>query len=220
MNSSYDEIHDNSVTVNPVNHTRLTAHYMLNVPELDVPDTIYASWSQTSLDIPIYNLNVTENLVMDWFSETSCDWISIKEGTDTGEENGTITLQFPSNQGSKRTGTVTVYAFDASNPEKEVVIIQNSKETDIQAEMTDENNLVIYPVPASQEIRVDLPESAIGQKCIINIFNMDGRNIYSVEWIPRNSLEQNINIEGFNPGVYIMKAIIEDEVYIQKFVKN
>lgn len=215
-----EEIYYNSVEVNPAYHTRLTAHYKLNVPKLDVPDTLYASWSQITLDVRVHNQNVTEHLAMDWFSETSSDWITIKEGTDTGEEDGTITLQFSSNAGAERQGTIRVYAFDASNPEKEVVIIQNSKETGIQPEKTIENILTIYPVPASQEIRVNIPENAIGQKCVITIFDTDGRNIYSEQWIPRNSLEHNISITGFNPGVYILKAIIEEEVYIQKFVKN
>jgi hypothetical protein len=220
VNSNYEEINYNSVTVNPANHTRLTAHYKLNVPKLDVPDTLYALASQTSLDLQVHNQNVTGFYVMDWFSVSGDDWISIKEGTDKGEEDGTITLQFSSNAGALRTGTVTVYAFDASNPEQEVVIIQNSKGTDIQSMKPAENTFAIYPVPASEEIRVILPDNAIGQKCLITIFNMDGRSIYSELWIPNNSIKQNISISGFNPGVYILKAIIEEEVYIKKFVKN
>jgi len=220
VNANYEEIHYNMVSVNPVDHTRLTAHYRLNVPKMDVPDTLFATWSQTSLDISVHNLNVTENLVMDWFSETSSDWFSIKEGTDMGEEDGTITLQFSSNEGAQRTGTIKVYAFDASNPEKEVIIIQGTKETAIQSKVPDRYTVTIYPVPASEEIRINLPETAMGQECIITIFTIEGRNIYSEEWILGNSLEQSIGLSGFNPGVYILKAIIKEEVYIQKFVKN
>jgi hypothetical protein len=220
VNSGYEEIPYHSVSVNPANHTMLTAHYRLNVPKLDVPDTLYASWSQTSLDVPVQNQNVMEHLAMDWFSETSSEWFSIKEGTDTGKEDGSITLQFSSNEGELRTGTVKVYAFDASNPEKEVVIIQGTKVIGIQPGISAGNSLVIYPVPASQEIRIDLPEHTIGKQCIISIFTMEGRTVYSQEWTPKNSPEHTVGISTLSPGVYILKAIIEGEVYIQKFIKN
>jgi hypothetical protein len=221
VNSNYEEIHYNSVAVNPVDHTRLTAHYRLNVPLLDVPDTLYATWSQTSLDVPVHNGNFTEHLAMDWFSETGSDWFTIKEGTDTGKEDGTITLELSSNEGDQRTGTLRVYAFDASNPEREVVIMQGSRETGIRRPgLPAGSSLVIYPVPASEEIRIDLPDDAIGKHCHISIFTMDGRKIYSQDWIPEHSTEHNIGLSGFNPGVFVMKAVIGDITYRQKFIKQ
>jgi hypothetical protein len=219
-NSQTEEIFYKSVMVNTANPTWITAKYRLNVPELDVPDTLYAMGSQTSLEIPVNNLNVSEHLVMDWFSETTSEWLSIKENTDTGEEDGTITLQFSANEGDQRTGTIWVYAFDASNPEQQVVIIQGSKETAIQSKTPDAHSLLVYPVPASQQIRLDLPEKAIGKPCLISIFTMDGRTVYTQEWMQEHSTDYIIGLSGLPPGTYILKAIIEEEVYIRKFIKN
>lgn len=217
-NGNYEEISTNSISVNPGNHSRITAQYRKDVPELSVPDTLYAEWSQTSIDIPVNNRNVTQGKVMDWFSETTGSWITIKEGTDTGEENGTITLLFSTNEGDERTEAVTVFAFDASNPEKKVVVIQSSIGTSIEPVIPVENLITIYPVPASEEIRISLPGNATGKNGHITILAADGRSIYSHQ-VNDIYQEQYIGLTGIKPGVYILKVIVENKIYIRRFIK-
>jgi hypothetical protein len=220
VNSGYEEVYYNIVSVDPVNHTRLTAFYVPYVPELDLPDTVYASWSRTSLDIPVRNLNMSEELVMDWFSVTESEWFSIKEGTDMGEEDGNLSLEFSANEGAQRSGEITVYAFDASNPEKKVVIIQESKETGVPFNSESREHLIIYPVPADQEIRIGLPGNFTGMLCEVMIYDMDGRKLFSREWSQADSREISVDVSGFSPGIFIVKAIFGREVYTGKFAKD
>ncbi len=217
-NGSYEEIHSGSVSVNPASYTRITAHYLPDVPELNVPDTLYVDWSQTSLDIPVKNLNVTGHMVMGWFSETTSEWFSISEGTVKGEEDGTITLLFSANEGDLRKGTVSVYAFNASNPEKEVVIIQGSVGTSVEPIPPVELMIAVYPVPAREEIRLSFPDSETGKECLITVLGMDGRNVYT-QRIKDISKDHIIGLSGIKPGVYILKVVVEDKVYIRRFIK-
>ncbi len=217
-NGNYEEISTNSITIVPGNHSRITAQYRKDVPELNVPDTLYVDWAQTSLDIPVKNLNVTGHMVMGWFSETTSEWFSISEGTVKGEEDGTITLLFSANEGDLRKGTVSVYAFNASNPNKKVVIIQGSVGTSVEPVTPVEQMIAVYPVPAREEIRLSLPDTETGKECLITVLSMGGRNVYT-QRIKDISKDHSIGLSGIKPGVYILKIVVDGKVYIRRFIK-
>ncbi|MEN8157581.1 MAG: BACON domain-containing carbohydrate-binding protein, partial [Bacteroidota bacterium] len=118
--SGTEEISYKSVQVNTLDHTWISANFKLNVPDLQVTDTLYATWNQSAIDVDVKNLNVCDHLPMEWFSSSTCDWFSVKAGTGKGVENGKISLNLTSNPGEEREGIITVYAMDADNPEQQV----------------------------------------------------------------------------------------------------
>ncbi|MBN1133264.1 MAG: T9SS type A sorting domain-containing protein [Bacteroidales bacterium] len=217
--TGYEETSNPEVSVDAGNHTWITANYKLNVPFLEVPDTLYALWSQGTIDIPVKNGNIKEHLPMEWFSITECEWFSIKEGTHRGVENGTISLNLTLNTGKMRTGTVTVFAFSAANPEQVVTIIQNKNPTKI-SERTQDDGFEIYPNPAENEIFVDLPDRLTGEPLTISVVSMDGR-IFHVEEIAYGSTEPlRVSLETVPCGMYILEVKGAGENWYRKFTRG
>ena len=76
------------------------------------------------------------------------------------------------------------------------------------------NSISVYPNPTSSAVYFDIPK---GQKCItIEVLDMSGR-VMGIFTTQSNS----INIESLQPGLYLLKFIIDDKEYLySKFVKN
>jgi len=206
-----------SIGVNTLSHTWISAIYILNVPDLSIPDTLYANWDQGILDIDIKNLNVCDHLPMDWFSTSDANWFSIKEGTDKGLEDGKITLQLTTNSGNQRTGKVTVYAFDASKPEQEVTIIQKSKLTGIGEQKLTETGILIYPNPADKEIWIQLLTPPDNDRYIISFITLDGQILFSDELLHFSSEPYKLSLEQLPPGMYILRVDKGGSSWYRKF---
>jgi len=214
-----DEIYYESVNVNPLYHTWISANYRLNVPVIDVPDTIYASWNQGTVDISVKNKNVCDHLPMSWFSKTDCDWFNFKEGTDKGIEDGKITLVMTQNTGEQRSGSVTVYAMDAANPRQEVIIIQSVNPAKVLDNRMDDG-MKIYPNPADDEIYVVLPSLLKGERSAISVISMDGRIILSEE-VPFATREPiRLSLETLARGIYVIEVKGGGESWYKKFSRK
>lgn len=219
-NGVTEEIAYKSVTVNALYHHWITAVYRLNVPELDLPDTVYASWDQTSLEIPVKNSNVCEHTPMEWFGIAGEDWFSFEEGTSKGLEQGSLKLNFTSNFDVERTGKITVYAFNAANPEKLVTIIQQGKTSGIESLIEQGLILRIYPNPALNEILVELPIEFSGRQFNMSIHSFDGRIMHQQLYDGSASGTLRIPVDMLSPGMYILKVVQGKHVCIHRFTKK
>ena len=79
-------------------------------------------------------------------------------------------------------------------------------------ELTDNNQVNIYPNPTTKDLTIEIP-----QKAIIEILNIDGQVIMTTAIIDRKAI---IDLEGLSSGVYIIKATTDKGVVIKKFIKE
>ena len=205
-NAGTNEVAYPSIGVNTLTHTWISAIYQLNVPELLVPDTLYASWNQGTLDIEVKNLNVCDHLPMAWFSTSDGEWFSVKEETDKGLEDGKISLMLNNNTGNQRTGEVIVYAFDAANPEQKVTIIQNGLSDGIIEQKKDEPGISIYPNPVYSDILIDLPGDPNIDHYVISVITLDGKVLFSEKASPVSPEPYRISLRQLPPGMYILRV--------------
>jgi len=70
----------------------------------------------------------------------------------------------------------------------------------------------IYPNPAKDIIRVDIPAASIYN---ISIINVQGAMIQAYI-----STSTNLNIQSLSPGFYCIKITSEKDSYIGKFIKQ
>lgn len=208
-----------SIGVNALNHTWISAVYKLNVPNLSVPDTIYANWNQGSLDINVKNLNVCDHLPMDWFSISEDNWISFKESTDKGLEDGKITLQLKNNSDKQRIGKIIVYAFDASDPEQEVTIIQNGWPEGISEQKNDKSGISVYPNPVDKEIWIQLPVSPDNNQYTLSLITPDGQILFSNILLHISTEPYRISVEQLPPGMYFLRVDGDGLTWYGKFTR-
>lgn len=75
-----------------------------------------------------------------------------------------------------------------------------------------DNDFVIYPNPASDNITID-----VSQKATIEILNMQGK---LMERIAVNADKTNIDVSTFPCGLYVMEMKSENGVTVNKFIKE
>lgn len=87
---------------------------------------------------------------------------------------------------------------------------------DIHEDKLDEQ-LRLYPNPATHELIIKSNKNHIVQQ--IEIISNDGKHVYSE--INRSQKKKfNLNIADFTPGVYYVRALINDQEVVKQFVKN
>ena len=86
-----------------------------------------------------------------------------------------------------------------------------------------ENNVVVYPNPATSIITIDIPKAAVGSMqeavCKIEICNLLGEEVYSTTNY-KPSTTNNIDVSAFPNGVYFIKVTTEKGVVVKRFVKE
>jgi plastocyanin len=81
-----------------------------------------------------------------------------------------------------------------------------------------ENQVLLYPIPAADFVTIDL--SSTGEKFErISILNLVGKEMLSF-YDPSGTSYQKLDINGFNPGLYLMKIDIGGGTRIFKFIKQ
>jgi len=74
--------------------------------------------------------------------------------------------------------------------------------------------IIVYPNPACRMLYV----SNLYKVKRIDIKHSTGTDVYSC--VVRDSPQISISLEGFKPGIYILRIICDDELIIRKFVKE
>ena len=82
-------------------------------------------------------------------------------------------------------------------------------------ELPENNRLKIFPNPATHFLSIELPKSST-QPIEINIYDLQGK-LMSHQIL---SDRESIDLHGFPTGMYLVKAVIGEQVYSSKFVKN
>jgi hypothetical protein len=219
-NSVTETVPYESVMVNALYHNWITAVYKLNVPQLDLPDTVYAEWDQGSMEITVKNSYVVDHTPMEWFSETDESWVSFDAGTQKGVEEGTIRLVIANNTGAERTGEFTVYALDAVNPEKVITIIQKENAAGIRAINELGGVIKVYPNPVSSQLMLELPVDIGSGIGIITLHSLDGKTVRQHHLPLGSTGSYTLHVDDLSPGMYLIKLIQEEKSWLNKFSKE
>jgi len=86
-------------------------------------------------------------------------------------------------------------------------------------ELNSNDDIYIYPNPASQSITIAW-QSAVRGDIAITITNVLAEKVYSQQLQTLNSKLQTFDISAFSKGVYIVELINGDKIYRTKFIKN
>ena len=80
------------------------------------------------------------------------------------------------------------------------------------SELNQQNSLTLYPNPTTGLINITGKLDAGN----IEIYNVAGQKVMSEEI--QNSLNHQLNLSGFNPGMYLLKYYTKTKVYHAQFV--
>ncbi len=75
--------------------------------------------------------------------------------------------------------------------------------------------LKLYPNPASEQIWIEVPSGLEGQEIPVYIFDTSGRQLHQSKL-----RTNNLDVSGYAPGLYYIRAIIEGEAYYSKLLIN
>lgn len=82
-------------------------------------------------------------------------------------------------------------------------------------EVLNENQLIIYPVPFTNNLTISIEDALISE---IDILNLHGKIIYKIAGIEKNNF--NIEtLENLHEGIYILKAHTNKGILIKKIIK-
>jgi len=70
----------------------------------------------------------------------------------------------------------------------------------------------LFPAPAKSFLKISVPEEFLNQNIAISIYNINGIPIY----VNNNFTDNEINLQSFNSGVYIIKIISQKGFFVTK----
>jgi hypothetical protein len=80
-------------------------------------------------------------------------------------------------------------------------------------------NLLVYPNPTSKELNIQLPEN-IGNTIQIELINLTGKVIINQTFNTLGKNEISLNTEQLVNGIYLIKVLSQNQVFITKIVKE
>jgi hypothetical protein len=80
-------------------------------------------------------------------------------------------------------------------------------------------NLLVYPNPTSKELNIQLPEN-IGNTIQIELINLTGKVIMNQTFNTLGKNEISLNTEQLVNGIYLIKVLSQNQVFITKIVKE
>lgn len=86
--------------------------------------------------------------------------------------------------------------------------------TDIQESLIQDRDLTIYPNPVSDQVVIKSGKMIRA----IEMYSMEGKLVNRKLNI--NDLDINLNVADLNPGIYILRTILDSEIITQKIVKK
>jgi hypothetical protein len=79
---------------------------------------------------------------------------------------------------------------------------------------------LLYPNPATEEVKLKVPNSIKGQLVQIGIYDMLGKVVLMQERIVDIDHEMRIDVRRLADGMYILKAVHQQSKFVTKFVKD
>jgi hypothetical protein len=80
-------------------------------------------------------------------------------------------------------------------------------------------NIVTYPNPVSNEVRITIPAAWQNKKVVYEIFNASGQTIKRVE-TANSSQTETMSVSSLSPGFYIVRVKFNGQIAQQKIVKQ
>jgi hypothetical protein len=111
---------------------------------------------------------------------------------------------------------VTFYVSHPNDPNQSNDTLRITFQDDcgaLNASNLDQELMNIFPNPAINELTVELNQSAD----VLNVLSIDGRVKQTIDR-PENTV--NINVDSYDPGVYLIEVISDDKRHISRFVKE
>lgn len=184
--------------------------------------------SQNPSVLPLTLLSFTGKL-NDFTKEVELKWTTTSEvNTKNFEVLESVdgkTFTVVGTIGAKNTAGIHNYGFTLKS-NKNGVLYYKIKQLDNDGKFQFSNNIAVevkgellsvFPNPAQSYIVVNIPQvSGLGN---LSIYSQDGKIVYS-KAIAENETSCNVNIEGFNSGVYFLIINKGKELSSQKFVKQ
>ena len=164
------------------------------------------SWAPAAGDTTTFKLFTNNNDF--WFIQTTNDWLTFSPNTGTGDATITFTVA-PNNTNSMRfgfarisaSGTMLSFYQDAAN----TTGIENASNT----------NIIVYPVPVTDELVISFPNQPNNVR--YSIYNLSGMELLASQLTGSNT---KVNMNGFKPGVYVLKIYSGNTCTAQKIIKQ
>lgn len=102
-----------------------------------------------------------------------------------------------------------------SDSEPDTVKITKTDDTPVD-QIISENDLYVYPNPASDKIYLSIP-ATVGSTIIVELINIVGKKVISGRMISTgNDVLFNLNGYNLNSGIYLLRIQVDDQQYIRK----
>ncbi len=176
---------------------------------------------QNVLDDPIYRPAIVGQYQIDTLhnnrlgltgTSTDWQWIGLCWGTPIGEHPfplETIKLRF-------------TFISDGNHTEQEGWMIDNFLTLgEVIGSTTNSGQIIpldIYPNPATKEVILDT-QNITGEDIKIQIIDASGRKVLDKSIENMNMEKQVLSLENYSKGIYFIQLIVEDQIYLQKFIK-
>ena len=79
---------------------------------------------------------------------------------------------------------------------------------------------LLYPNPAFDNLKLDVPNSKQGSTIVIEIFNMLGQLVEKKEYKINLNYQVDISLGSYCRGIYFLKATYGNDKFIGKFLKE
>ena len=164
------------------------------------------SWTPAVGDTTTFKLFTNNNDF--WFIQTTNDWLTFSPNTGTGDATITVTVA-PNNTNSMRFGFARINASGTM-----LSIYQDAANT-TGIENASNTNIIVYPVPVTDELVISFPNQPNNVR--YSIYNLSGMELLASQLTGSNT---KVNMNGFKPGVYVLKIYSGNTCTAQKIIKQ
>lgn len=134
-------------------------------------------------------------------------WMSVEA---SGEKNGKVVLIFDENTNAANRRN-RVYVTSNGGQSEMIVVTQQGRPTGID-EIVDDNQLIIYPNPADQEVFINTNKNGK-----LSVYNQSGQKVIDFNL---ETGKNKLNIGNFSSGIYLFRIVTDNKIIIKKVVKN
>ena len=151
-----------------------------------------------------------------WDITTSPSWVNITSGT-SGIDDGSVSLDVDANNGADRSGFIIIESNAASSPDT-ITVWQGLSTINVNETVSDQKPFVIYPNPASEELKIGLSGSI--DNAVITIRDIKGRPVSRVTGNHSGNGTISIDLKALIAGMYVVEVRTSDQNFVEKFIKH
>jgi Leucine-rich repeat (LRR) protein len=153
--------------------------------------------------------DIASNIV--WNTVSSDTWLTLTPAS--GSNNGTVTLTAIDNPAdTARKATITISGIGVAS--RTITVTQAAKKVTVVTDVSN-TEAYIYPNPVNDRVYVRL--APLDLPATIGIYNMEGKQVMHMK---TNTSLTEIEMEGYTPGVYIMRIMATSRIIDKKILKQ